>query len=51
MLATKVGTHQAHIANIENGVKNPSLRLLVALATALDVTVDELVSEPASTTS
>lgn len=49
MLAAKVGAHQAHVANIENGVKTPSLRLLILLAEALGVSVHELVSDAEST--
>lgn len=43
-LAARTGVHQAHIANIESGAKKPSVKVLVALASALGVTINDLVT-------
>ena len=41
-LADKAECHRTYIGMIERKISNPSLKLLVALADALDVGVDEL---------
>lgn len=42
-LAERVGVTQAYICSLENGKRtNPSLQLLLKIARALDVTVEEL---------
>ena len=38
-LAEKTGIHQADISKLENGTRNPSLRLLQRLADGLDMTL------------
>lgn len=49
-LAKRVGMHQAHLANIENGRKKPSVEMLAKLATALDVTPNDLMTAIAEPT-
>ena len=44
-LADKVGASDTHICNIEGGKTKLSLPLLVKIANALDVTLDELVCD------
>ena len=44
-LAAAVGARPAYISQLETGHKRPSLDLALALAKALDVTLDDLVSE------
>ena len=41
-LAEKTGVSKTHINDIENGLKEPGLSVLVRLAKALDVQVTEL---------
>ena len=42
-LADKVGSKPVYISQIKTGASNPSTKLLRKLATALDVTIDDLV--------
>ena len=42
-LAKKAGISQTMMSFIENGGKNPSVKTLIALATALECKVDDLV--------
>jgi len=42
-LAAAAGTTQSAVANVENGVSRPSLAFADRLASALDVSLDELV--------
>lgn len=44
-LGTIVSTTDRHISNIETGAKPPSLDLLVAIANALDVSADDLLTD------
>ena len=44
-LAQVVDVETHHIANIENGRRTPSLKLLIYLANALDVSADDLLSD------
>lgn len=44
-LAGKVGTWSAYISQIETGVRSPSFKLLINLATALNVRVSRLMLE------
>ena len=44
-LAQVVDVEIHHIANIENGRRTPSLKLLIYLADALDVSADDLLSD------
>jgi ribosome-binding protein aMBF1 (putative translation factor) len=41
-LSKKVGTSQAHISKIEQGINDPSLSTLRKLSKALNVSIDEL---------
>ncbi len=41
-LASQVGCSQTNLADIESGRSQPSLRLAIAIAAALETTVDEL---------
>ena len=43
----RVGAHQTMIAQIENGVKSPSMDLALRIAKFFDVTIEDMVSEPA----
>lgn len=45
-LGAKVGVSHGMIARIESGSKEPSIKLLVALAVALGVTPGELIDAP-----
>jgi len=45
-LAQQVGTLPTHISKCELGTRNPSLRMLVAIADALGTTVDQLLEDP-----
>ena len=45
-LGAKVGVTHAMIARIEAGSKEPSIKLLVAIAAALGVTPGELIDTP-----
>jgi transcriptional regulator with XRE-family HTH domain len=42
-LAEKSGLHRTYVSGLENGTRNPTLSVLIRLATALAVTVGELV--------
>lgn len=44
-LAQKCGVTQQFIQRLEKGVANPSVRTLIKLASALGVTVDELIGK------
>lgn len=44
-LAEQIGSHLSHINRTETGKYNPSLDVVQKLATALDVTIDYLVSD------
>jgi transcriptional regulator with XRE-family HTH domain len=44
-LANKVGVLNTSICNYETGIREPGLETLKKLATALEVTVDELLRE------
>ncbi len=44
-LAEKSGVYRSHLAGIETGSVNPSVKTLEKLATALDVTVEALFRE------
>ena len=41
-LAEKVGVTHWWLSNIENGLANPGLQLMIRIADTLDVTIDEL---------
>jgi len=41
-LAEKVGVSHWWLSNIENGIANPGLQLMIRIANTLDVTIDEL---------
>ena len=43
-LAQRVGTSYKYISHVENGIKFPSLEMLVCLARELEVSLDYLVS-------
>ena len=43
--AFRVDTSAAYISNIENGRRFPSLELIVAIANALDVSADDLLTD------
>ena len=45
-LARKAGVPRSTIANLESGTGNPSLRVLVKVANALGVPIDELLGAP-----
>jgi putative transcriptional regulator len=45
-LARRSGTHITSLSKVETEQRAPSLRLALALATALGVSLDELVREP-----
>lgn len=42
VLAFKAGIHRTYIGGIERGERNPSLKNIVAIAEALDVTLSKL---------
>lgn len=44
-LAELVGCNESYIGQIERGVKNPSLEIIVGIANALNVTVDYLLAD------
>ncbi len=44
-LADKTGLSEHYLLGIETGAKSPSLRVICALAKALDVQVDDLISQ------
>ena len=44
-LAEKIGTAQAYISELENGVKNPSLDFLIRLSKELGYSLDDLVAQ------
>lgn len=41
-LAEKVGIEQPHLSNLENGNKEPKLRVIEALATGLGISLRQL---------
>lgn len=41
-VAEKAGTHPTSLSKLENGVRSPSLRLAMALAGALEWSLDEM---------
>ncbi len=43
-LAQRIGTSYKYISHVENGVKFPSLEMLICLARELDVSLDYLIS-------
>ena len=43
-LAFKAGVHRTYLGGIERGERNPSLRNIIAIANALEVTLVELFS-------
>jgi transcriptional regulator with XRE-family HTH domain len=45
-LAERAAIHAVYLSGLENGKRNPSFKVLVRLATALDVTLAELFAEP-----
>lgn len=46
-LASKASMSYTYVSNVENGKADPSLSVLKRLAAALEITVSELVREPA----
>lgn len=48
-LAEALGVHQTHVSAIERGTKNPSLPFAREIATYFEVTLDDLITTPAST--
>jgi len=44
-LAEETGLHRTYIAGIERGLRNPSLKNIVKIAQALDVTASALLDE------
>lgn len=44
-LAERVGLNNSYISQVERGIKNPSLEAVVAIANALQITVDHLLSD------
>lgn len=48
-LAGRVSASRFHLTNIERGQKQPSFSLALALAEALDVTVEDLVTRQPAT--
>jgi transcriptional regulator with XRE-family HTH domain len=42
-LAAKAGTKQDYIAQIERGIRNPTLRTLLNILAALDISADQLI--------
>lgn len=45
-LGLSINTSGAYISNIERAVKKPSLENLAAIAEALDITVDDMITPP-----
>ena len=43
-LAQRIGTSYKYISHVENGVKFPSLEMLICIARELDVSLDYLIS-------
>jgi len=43
-LAFKVGIHRTYLGGVERGERNPSLKNIAAIATALDISLRELFS-------
>ena len=43
-LAERAGMHRTYVGGIERGLRNPSYRNLVKLASALDLSLSELVA-------
>jgi len=43
-LAFKVGVHRTYLGGVERGERNPSLKNIAAIARALDVTLQELLT-------
>lgn len=41
-LASKAGVHRTYLGGIERGERNPSLKNIAAIASALDVSLSEL---------
>ena len=49
-LGLNINTSGAYISNIERAVKKPSLENLAAIAEALDITVDDMITPPRNNT-
>ena len=45
VLATKIGSAQRYIGEIERGLKSPTIRILTRIANALNVPLEELVKQ------
>ena len=43
-MAFKIGVHRTYLGGIERGERNPSLKNIAAIATALDISLRELFS-------
>lgn len=43
-LAFKVGVHRTYLGGVERGERNPSLKNIAAIARALDITLQELLT-------
>jgi len=43
-LAARANLHWTYVSGIERGIRNPGLNILVRLATALDLSLSELVA-------
>jgi len=43
-LASRSGLDRTYVSGIERGVRNPTLKILIRLATALELNLSELVS-------
>jgi len=44
-LASMIGISESHISQIERGIKSPSVEILIGIAVALKVSVDELLND------
>lgn len=44
-LAARADLHWTYVSGIERGVRNPGLNILVRIASALDVSLSELVAD------
>jgi len=43
-LAERAGLHRTYVSAVERGVRNPTITVLERLATALDVTLSEMLA-------